>query len=315
MRLSHYIKELIYEHEYVIVPGLGAFVSNYKPATIKEEDGVLHPPSKEITFSSKLKNNDGLLIKYISEVEGITDLSASRKIEKEKDSILYQLNNGEKIDVEGIGFLYLNEDKQICFEPDIKDNLLVESFGLEPAGKKEEGVGDENKIVINETQDIGKKKWSVWIWILLVPLISAGIFIYLNYKYPPQNDIPVEKSGEIKKDTILAKEEIVPSDTMVTENAEKDTVSSDTTQSVEQKTDTGQVYYLVGGSFGVKANADKYFNRVKALGYEPVHLGKQGNLYVVAVEKYFSLDAAENAQREFLAREPKSGVWIMPIDQ
>ena len=315
MKLSHYIKELIYEHEYVIVPGLGAFLSNYKPATINEEDGVIDPPSKEITFSSKLKNNDGLLIKYISEVEGITDLSANRKIEKEKDAILYQLNNGEKIDVEGIGFLFLNEDKQICFEPDIKDNLLVESFGLDPVGKKEENAGDENKIVINEMQKTGKKKRSVWIWILLVPLVSAGIFIYLNYKYPPLNDIPIEKPGEIKKDTSLAKEEIVSGDTMVSENVEQDTVSSDTTQSMEKETDAGQVYYLVGGSFGVKANADKYFNRVKALGYEPIHLGKQGNLYVVAVEKYFSLDAAENAQREFLAREPKSGVWIMPIDQ
>ena len=315
MILNHYIKELLYDHDYVIVPGLGAFISNYEPATIDKEAGIIYPPSKIISFNSKLKNNDGLLIKYISEVEGITDLSASRKIEKEKDSILFQLNNGVKIEMEGIGFLFLDDDKQICFEPNLQENLLIDSFGLEAVGKSDEIENTKDKIVVFEKQKPKKRKRFVWVWILFVPLISAGIFIYLNYKYPPLTDIPIEKPKVINEDTSLAKEELVPTDSIPTEYVANDTISGDTAQSIEQGTNTGQIYYLVGGSFGVKANADKYFSRVKALGYEPVHLGKQGNLYVVAVEKYFSLEAAENAQREFLAREPKSGVWIMPIVQ
>lgn len=319
MKLSHYIKELLFEHEYVIIPGFGAFVSNYKPAWFEEEKGIFHPPSKDISFNSKLKNNDGLLIKYISDIEGITDLSANKKIEKERENILYQLDNGEKVEIVGVGFLFMDTNKQICFDSAPEDNLLIDSFGLEATSLHEEKVEPVKEVVITESQKPKKKRKFIWLWLVFILLIIAAIFIYLNYKYPPLDTVLKEIPAVVEKDTSSASQEINQLDTIVTDSISSDTLSTeavkeDEIETQEVETQDGPVYYLIGGSFGVKANADKYFNRIKALGYEPVHLGKQRNLFVVAVEKYSSLVDAENAQRKFLSREPNSGVWIMPID-
>ena len=134
--------------------------------------------------------------------------------------------------------------------------------------------------------------------------------------------MPEEPQNFAVKDTPPVVEKNTQQEPQITDSIPTDTTSDSADTVMEEqimdsfeKENEGPVFYLVGGSFSVKENADKYFNRIKKLGYQPVHLGKQGNLYVVAVEKYYSLADAENAQREFLAREPKSGVWIMPVEK
>lgn len=318
MKLSHYIKELLFEHEYVIIPGFGAFVSHYKPACYNEEKSVYHAPSKDITFNAKLKNNDGLLIKYISETEGITDLSANNKIERERENMLYKLDNGEKVEIVGVGTLFMDDNKQILFDSAPEGNLLIDSFGLESTSLHGEEEEPKEEIIIEKPKTTKKRRFA-WLLLILIPIAIAVIFVYLNYKFPPINGIPVEKPKMAEKDTSTKTEEIIQPDTIVFDSIPVDAIFTDTMKEPEgQIKETEEqdvpVYYLVGGSFGVKENADKYFNRVKRLGYEPIHLGKQGNLNVVAIGKYLSLLEAEKAQREFLAREPNSGVWVMPIN-
>ncbi len=69
MDISLHISSLLFEHECVVVPGLGGFVSNYSPARIHPVQHLFQPPSKTILFNPELKNNDGLLAKFIAENE------------------------------------------------------------------------------------------------------------------------------------------------------------------------------------------------------------------------------------------------------
>ena len=140
VKLSTYIYKLILENDTVIVPGFGAFISEYQPAMIDFETAELKPPSKRISFSPKIRYNDGLLTGYISENEGISDSNALELIEKECDKILYLLDKGTRVNMEGIGSFLYNENQEIEFEPAIEGNLLLDSFGLEAASlqKKEE---------------------------------------------------------------------------------------------------------------------------------------------------------------------------------
>ena len=54
MKLGKYIQLLLPEHATVIIPGFGAFVSNYKPAEIDKESDEIKPPSKTVTFNQKI---------------------------------------------------------------------------------------------------------------------------------------------------------------------------------------------------------------------------------------------------------------------
>ena len=59
----HYISELLFLHDCVIVPEFGGFIGNRKSAQLNKTTNSLTPPSKQILFNTNLKTNDGLLNK------------------------------------------------------------------------------------------------------------------------------------------------------------------------------------------------------------------------------------------------------------
>lgn len=151
MNLAQYLHELLLENETVIIPGFGAFISNYKPAEIDNETNKIVPPSKEINFNSKIRNNDGLLVGYVAETESVSHFDALKLIEKERENIIYQLDKGEKITVENVGSLFRDAENEVHFEADIQENLLLDSFGLEAVSFEKMWETDEK--VADETND------------------------------------------------------------------------------------------------------------------------------------------------------------------
>jgi nucleoid DNA-binding protein/cell division septation protein DedD len=129
VKLAKYIYDLLLENETVIIPGFGAFVSTYKPAEIG--DNEIKPPSKEISFTRQIRNNDGILVTAIARNAKISQPNALKRIERERENILYRLDKGEKVSIENVGVLFYDEKNEISFTPFQKDNLLLDSFGFE----------------------------------------------------------------------------------------------------------------------------------------------------------------------------------------
>ena len=61
MDITAFIRELLFGHDCVIVPGFGGFIGNYTPASIDKSSGTFYPPVKQISFNRNLNHNDGLL--------------------------------------------------------------------------------------------------------------------------------------------------------------------------------------------------------------------------------------------------------------
>ena len=70
--LEHYISDLLYIEDCIIIPDFGGFIVNDKSATINDKSGEITPPSKTILFNSQLVNNDGILINHIAKEENIS---------------------------------------------------------------------------------------------------------------------------------------------------------------------------------------------------------------------------------------------------
>jgi nucleoid DNA-binding protein/cell division septation protein DedD len=130
VKLAKYIHELLLDNETVIIPGFGAFITTYKPAVIGENE--IKPPSKEISFTQQIRNNDGLLVAAIARKAKISQPNALKRIERERENMLYQLDKGEDVYVENLGKLFYNEKNEIQFASFHQDNLLLDSFGFEP---------------------------------------------------------------------------------------------------------------------------------------------------------------------------------------
>ena len=149
LNLSNFIYSLLLENETVIIPGFGAFISTYKPAEISGNE--IKPPSKEISFTHQIKNNDGLLAEVIARRAKISQSYAMKRIEKARENMLYELDKGGTVVVENIGTLVYNENNEIKFTPFEDDNLLLDSFGLETISM-EDSTGEINGFEIDDAE-------------------------------------------------------------------------------------------------------------------------------------------------------------------
>ena len=66
MNLINHISELLYDHNCVIIPGFGGFITNYKSADFDHQNNVVLPARKVVAFNQSLVENDGLLIRVIN---------------------------------------------------------------------------------------------------------------------------------------------------------------------------------------------------------------------------------------------------------
>ena len=128
--ISGYIREMLFRHDCVIVPGFGAFIGNYFPARADRREGLFQPPSRKITFNRHLTGNDGLLIGHISSGLG-TGYGEARDIVLEwADELRRKIMAGNPVPMDHLGTFSLNYERAIVFEPDTTVNYLLSSYGL-----------------------------------------------------------------------------------------------------------------------------------------------------------------------------------------
>jgi len=129
MDISHCINDLLLVNSQVCIPGLCTFVASTNPAEIQFGFGVAHPPSLKLVCKSDLKEDNDLLVKYISSVEKIDETEALTLVKDFVKSVKEKLNEGKNFYLEELGYFYAIAGR-IDFKPAIGENLNLESFGL-----------------------------------------------------------------------------------------------------------------------------------------------------------------------------------------
>lgn len=253
MNLGKYIYELLLENETVIIPGFGAFVSVYKPAEIRGE--VIKPPSKEISFTQQIRNNDGMLVGYLSTQEGISHFEALKAIEKQRENLTFLLDKGERVILDKTGTLYYNADNELEFEPFFDDNLLLDSYGLESISSanllsqeqdsinKRENIVEtvaegfvQNEPAVEEAAEkpaisVIEKTWSpdmadepekrkkrsvLWYSLILIAIVIAGVFLLMNERKPAN----LEKQNKQEKMVDVKKPPVAKPDVLLNDALE-----------------------------------------------------------------------------------------------
>jgi hypothetical protein len=305
VEISSYITDLLDEQEYVIVPGLGAFISSYKPAKFNDDKNTLLPPSRSLSFNPELKTNDGLLIKYIAQQQKITPTQASRVLEKFSGDVMVQLELGEEVFIGNIGSLTLKQG-EIQFNPDELSKENAESFGLQPLTVSDfEPVSEKEEVTPNDT--IEKKRFSRWIWIgsfLLIFLIVVSLY----FAFIPKHHSLQQSISVIPKDTtttIKPEPQISPDSTVFEQNEIKPVLKDTLTQHPRK-----ELYYTIGGSFRSQQNANEYCEKMNLKGFHPIQLGLIGNFYLVALDTFNTAQRAFDAADQYARIYRKTDIWI-----
>jgi hypothetical protein len=130
VNVAHYISELLFRHDCVVVPGFGGFVSTYAPARIHPARHTFLPPGKQIVFNKHLQQNDGLLAQAIATETPCSFDEAMEGIRVFVDAVTVQLKEGKKSELHNLGTLSLDPEGNTSFESYPEINYLVDSFGL-----------------------------------------------------------------------------------------------------------------------------------------------------------------------------------------
>ncbi len=128
--IDHYISNLLYYNECVVVPGFGAFLTRYYPAEINSATHMFRPPSKRVAFNARIQENDGLLAKYIAKTEQVSYEKAVESIDISMRSWKKLLRAGKKVNLTGIGRLYMSDTGKLQFNPAHDINYDINSYGL-----------------------------------------------------------------------------------------------------------------------------------------------------------------------------------------
>jgi cell division protein FtsN len=141
MKIASSIADLLFEHECVVIPGLGGFITKTHPASVHPVKHQFKPPHKEIVFNQHLRANDGMLLNHIAHKESLPYSEAKKRMDKFVLRCLEEMQVGRRINFRQIGSLSMDDTQQLIFDPDLSQNYLAESFGLSgfvsPAIKRE----------------------------------------------------------------------------------------------------------------------------------------------------------------------------------
>ena len=125
-----YISELLCDHECVIVPEFGAFITKECPATLDYATQRLMPPSKELAFNGQLVTDDGLLIGYVAEKLGVTTTVAAKMVHDFANQCLNVIEASGMLRLDGLGVLSRVNSRDYVLQIDGSLNLFGDAFGL-----------------------------------------------------------------------------------------------------------------------------------------------------------------------------------------
>lgn len=124
------IGDLLLQHNCVIVPTFGGFVAQRVGAQLDAVNGTMTPPRKAILFNRQLINNDGLLVSSYAHQNKVDYVQAQAAVSEAVTHWDGLLKQGQRISIDRVGFLYFDQERNLCFEQDRFYNLLMESYGL-----------------------------------------------------------------------------------------------------------------------------------------------------------------------------------------
>jgi nucleoid DNA-binding protein len=322
VEITAFIRELLFGHDCVIVPGFGGFIGNYSPARIDKKTGTFFPPVKQISFNRNLNHNDGLLIGKISGTSGLNYGDARNLVDEFVSDIRRKLDKGEKVVFDHIGIFSNNQENNIQFEPDRSSNYYLDAYGLESFQLMPlEGYDVRTRIARHIQKDPEKQasmRKILWRAAIIIPLLSAIVLVPIKtdlFKSRieattmnplvsaefEQNKIAVDekvKDDKEKSDEIISKEAV---EQPKIEPAPK----SEVTKLVVTESN---VYYLITGSFKSEENALSQVNKLKAEGFTPELVKAPNGFFRVCAIACTDMNTAITKKDSIAALFP--GAWI-----
>lgn len=300
MQIEQHIREILRQHAFVAIPGVGSFCRAYSPAKIIEEENTITPPSYDFSFDTNRAFDDSAIANYLTATYGVAPFEASRCVEEWVSTLWARLVVGESITFDGVGALS-RPDESVAFTPCPPSERATAYFGLLPVALPPTIVRAKG----NKNRKIKRNA-------VLIPLFAAllggggyAAYYYLDWPYiaslMPWNKSSTETTATIPS----AAKETPPAvttpprhiDTTAERQSEQSALnlvdSSLHQHNALQPVESSTLYYIVAGSFRNEENAEKQVKELRRLGFRDPKIRRENEFYQVYVAYYTSLPHAQ----------------------
>lgn len=306
MMTATYISDLLYRYECVILPGFGAFLTQKESAHFDENSQTFFPPKKKVSFNSQLRKNDGLLVNYISDSQGISYPAAVYKVEEFVQQLNEQLEKEKSVALDKLGSFSISSEGNLSFEPLLEVNYLSEAFGL----SKVPATSIKREVYKRQAQDLEEKapflftperrKSKVYLKYAAIGLIALGLagFTGLNIY---SNQVTEHNVAETQDAENQLQQQIQQA-TFIIDNPLPEITFKVTKQSGD--------YHIVAGAFRVEENAHQKVGELREEGFKARYIGE--NRFGLHQVVYGSFQTRTEAMDMLItAKKTNEGAWML----
>ena len=337
LKIDRYIQTLLFKHNCVIIPSFGGFVGNYKGAEIHPTQHIFTAPCKQLVFNKNLTINDGLLANIIVQEEKVTYSEALELIDKDVFKIKHLLSIGEKVELRSIGFLRLDVEKNIQFNPVSLTNYATSSFGLHSFQSSaiqrgsfvsEVGKTFKDRPAVKAKTNLKKyRKYALFvlpivILLFLLPftavlkdkvqLQTSGFFssAETNLYQPESHNFNLHLAEIVPLQVIESNEITINTEATDAAFAVAETTKVSTTAIQAATEITSGSFTLISGCFAILENAEKQVEQLKYKNINARIIGKTKNgLYRVSCGSYSNVNEANQAMISLKTQQTE--VWVL----
>ena len=206
-RICNAISQLLYEHDKVIVPGLGAFLRHDEGAQVNIVTNAFVKPSSTIVFDPQQREDNDLIATYLTASEGMSQEEARQLLVQFVSDCFAELKTGKAVEVNGVGTLSMGNQQQLVFHSVEDGDYNGDAFGLADFSVKPvftsqkqddwkaqvaQQIKDKNTPMTVDTKRVRRnfemddvpeprRKGRGVLLTLLALLLLAGVFVLLSY--------------------------------------------------------------------------------------------------------------------------------------
>lgn len=347
--LVRHIEILLLEHDCVVVPQIGGFVTCNAPAEYIEDENLFLPPLRTVGFNERLKADDGLLMRSYVAAYHCPEAEAKKMLGGQIRDLQQELWENGTYDLGSIGVLTLDGQGNVQFSPCQAGTVCPAYYGLdalfiEPL--QAEGAGEEpapaelplkaetrNEVLL-PAPGAEEKPGEITIrvkksWIQNVAAVAAVVLLFFLITPDVKNTDPLSASHADFTQLMWMPtvEETLP-ETIVPENAEggkalptaadvkagtgskEKTVPAETAGEASVKSG----YCVVVASAISEKNARHYVGRLHKAGYKDAQVYRKGSMVRVVFPGY-ATEAQAYARMNALSDQSEefASAWVYLI--
>lgn len=320
------IATLMLEHNCVIVPGLGGFLSVEKNSSLNTAHHTAYPACKNVSFNAQLQLNDGLLINDVAYKLLVNYNTAETLVKDWVNEVKISLQNNNTIRLEGIGKLQLNDEGNIIFTASVFNELNLNAFGLKPIALPENKIETTNEnlveILVEESVNIqpkknNKKHFTTYaLAAIAVAFLVVSQILYFNAK---ENNLPIQQLSianvfnavkhqnkvTVEKPIITTQQNLI---NILKEEENRPSINEHITQIENKEIEKG--YYIITGSFKNYDNANNALTRISKENLKANIIPSEEGNYRVGIYVSEKVSDVRTSIKTFRAKYNKQA-WVM----